>query len=108
MAHRALFCSFVRKLKNNEQINHIDFNRINNSLSNIEAVSVIDNIKHSVAAGRVQDICPVVATKDNKIRYFSSQKLCIRKLKLNKGHFWRALNSSNRTVDGWKISRATK
>lgn len=48
LVHRIVFSSFVHKIPNGMEINHLDGNRKNNHFSNLECVSHADNVKHSV------------------------------------------------------------
>ena len=45
--HRLVIENFVRELEENETIDHIDCNKLNNSIDNLEIVSVQENIKRA-------------------------------------------------------------
>ena len=44
--------TFIRSPKENEQVNHIDFNRINDYIDNLEWATPSENTAHSVCKGR--------------------------------------------------------
>ena len=46
--HRVVYSYFRGKIPEGMQINHIDGNTLNNSLSNLEVVSPSDNIRHAI------------------------------------------------------------
>ena len=52
MLHRIIACSFIDNPNNKKVVNHIDFNKKNNSISNLEWCSQKENVNHAVANGR--------------------------------------------------------
>jgi hypothetical protein len=50
--HRVLAQCFIPNPENKPCINHIDFDRSNNSLDNLEWVTYKENSQHAIAAGR--------------------------------------------------------
>jgi hypothetical protein len=47
--HRIIYQTFIGELDNTKQINHIDYNRENNRLENLEQISCTENNRHRVA-----------------------------------------------------------
>jgi len=45
--HRLLALHYIDNPNNKEQVNHIDGNKLNNTLSNLEWVSASENVKHA-------------------------------------------------------------
>ena len=52
--HRGVYFAFNPNSDQFLQINHIDFNRANNRIENLELVTCAENIKHSSIAGRLK------------------------------------------------------
>lgn len=47
--HRLVYETFVGEIEEGKEINHIDGNRENNNINNLEVVSHKDNIRHSIS-----------------------------------------------------------
>lgn len=62
----------------NLEVNHIDFNRINNRINNLEWVSHIDNIHHSSKKGRYKDNAR--GCKNGRANYTEEEIIYMRKL----------------------------
>lgn len=50
--HRLVLCAFLRNPTAGEVANHIDFNRTNNCIDNLEWTTQKGNVHHAIAAGR--------------------------------------------------------
>lgn len=61
--HRLLAETFIENVNNLETVNHIDGNKVNNSLSNLEWMSRQDNVRHS---REVLMLKPIPYSKSNK------------------------------------------
>lgn len=51
LIHRLVAISFIENRTNKEQVNHIDMNKGNNSVDNLEWCTSLENIRHSYANG---------------------------------------------------------
>lgn len=71
--HRLVYETFVKKIPKGMQINHIDANKLNNSLSNLEPVTPLENVHHAMRLG----LYPVKLNKDivRLIRKMSAEKI---------------------------------
>ena len=82
--HRLVMLTFVGKSK--LTVNHIDKNRLNNHLSNLEYMTTKENVRHSLAQ-------PLVATSlDGKTKlYFKSMKE-VKEKGFNYANVWKHVN----------------
>lgn len=46
--HRLVCEAFIRKIKSEEVVNHIDYDKTNNNLKNLEIVTQLQNVTHSI------------------------------------------------------------
>lgn len=52
--HRLVAQTFIENASNKDQVNHIDGNKLNNHISNLEWISAKDNIKHAFINGLIK------------------------------------------------------
>ena len=57
--HRLVAMAFIPNPQGKEQVNHIDYNRVNNALGNLEWASVVENARHSATPERHARYKPV-------------------------------------------------
>ena len=67
--HREVLKAFVRPPLPNEDCNHLDFNRSNNRIDNLEWTSRSGNIMHSAKAGRIHKTLEPSSVSDIRKRY---------------------------------------
>lgn len=79
------------------EINHIDGNRLNNSLSNLEWVTGKENAIHSHLSGFNPRDKPVIAKNvlTGRIKYFTNSKNCADSFGIHRATFWKHLESGN-------------
>lgn len=83
-------------------VNHKDGNRLNNSIENLEWLSLSDNIKHGFSTGLYHTQKSVILKKDGKEFEFRSMAQCDKFLKRAQGYTSGRLKKSNvlEDVDG--------
>lgn len=69
LVHRLIALSFIPNPDNKPEINHIDGNKQNNSIENLEWVTTTENIRHALMFGLMPtgDKHPKVKVTDNEI-----------------------------------------
>ena len=113
--HRLVAEAFIPNLNNLPEVNHLDFNRQNNNINNLEWSTCKDNIRHSSTKGRYSNnygskhwlhkVVQQIDATTNKIiaEYFGTReaeritsichssigKVCNQKAKLAGGYIWR-------------------
>lgn len=77
MVHRLIYECFVKKIPKGHQINHIDGNKLNNKITNLEAVTPRQNIRHGMRTGLIN-----TSGENNAMaKITNSDVIKIRKLK---------------------------
>lgn len=65
-AHRLVYEAFYGKIPDGMQINHIDGNKLNNSINNLETVTNQENTQHAYDNGLYHSIKPIEVQVFNK------------------------------------------
>lgn len=112
--HRLVIKTFIGDIPDGYEINHIDFNRSNNMLNNLEIVTRKQNMAHNVKYCRVNTFNAnedtrqpvVVYDKIDKVRYeFKDIKTASLHFGYNKNRFSHILNRHNGETTRFKVSR---
>ena len=91
--HRLLAESWIPNPCNYRFVNHIDLNKTNNSLDNLEWISEQGNVIHAVERySNPQSIAIYCKETD---RVYSSMGQCDKALGLHQGDTWKVINESN-------------
>lgn len=102
-AHRLVWESFNGQVPKGMEINHIDFNKANPSLENLEICTPKENYYRSVSAGRAYPWRRVtLLSPDGAVHEFESTHKACKELGLNKGHLYYMLKFG-RTINGWSV-----
>lgn len=77
LVHRLVAKAFIPNPNNLPQVNHIDSNRENNCVDNLEWISISDNLKHSFRSNNRK--APSSGKKSNNSFYSKYHNVCWRK-----------------------------
>lgn len=64
--HKLVATTFIGERPNNMQINHIDGNKFNNHVSNLEYISASENIKHAYKNGLMTNVYKGLSEKNSR------------------------------------------
>lgn len=101
--HRLVICSFIGEMKG-KQVNHIDGDKTNNKIDNLEWVTAKENIDHAQKLGLRPHYTRGIIRKGigEDVRY-DSIKEAARANKISYAYMFHLLNSSSRTRAGYKF-----
>lgn len=99
------FNFFEENIENKElTVNHIDGNRMNNNLYNLELISLADNIRHAFENGLVPTCKSVELTKENETKTFYSMSKASVFLGKNKGFISSLVKKGEYNYEGYNIN----
>lgn len=105
--HRLVAQAFIPNPENKPQVNHIDEDKTNNIVSNLEWMTNKENRNHGTAIKRmcITNSKPIICYKgDIKEKYASQKEFCL-KYNLSSGHVSEVISGKRKTVGGWHIER---
>lgn len=105
LIHRLVAQAFIPNHEHKSEINHIDEDKTNNNINNLEWSTRKENINHGTRNERVSKIksIPIIATnlKTGKYREFYGTSECARQLGLNHSHITNVLKGRRRQTGGY-------
>ena len=102
--HRLVALAFIENTENKEQVNHIDGNKINNSVENLEWVTNTENQIHKFKIGLGNNFTRKIIQYDlemNKIKDFISIVEASKELNIGKSNISGVLINSRKTAGGF-------
>lgn len=108
--HRLVALAFIQKAENKLEVNHIDGNKQNNNINNLEWVTRSENMKHAIKSGLlIIKVKSEPARKieqldlnNNLIKIWNSCNEIISELKVSDAHIYRCCNNKAKTAYGYK------
>ena len=102
--HRLIALAFIENPENKEQVNHIDGNKLNNSVINLEFVTNQENQIHKFQNGLGNNFTRKITQYDlqmNKIKDFNSIVEASKELNIGKSNITGVLSNYRKTAGGF-------
>lgn len=105
-AHRLVAETFISNPNNLPQVNHIDENKLNNSVTNLEWCTNKYNINYGTRKERISEKkgrkIIQLDKDDNIIKVWNGTCQASKELKINEGNIWEACNNKRKTAGKYK------
>ena len=102
--HRIIALTFIDNPENKEQVNHIDGNKLNNSVSNLEWVTNKENQIHKFKIGLGNNYTRKIVQYDlemNKLKEFNSIIEASKELNIGKSNIGGVITNHRKTAGGF-------
>lgn len=104
--HRLVAETFISNPNNLPQVNHIDENKLNNSVTNLEWCTNKYNINYGTRKERISEKkgrkIIQLDKDDNIIKVWNGTCQASKELKINEGNIWEACNNKRKTAGKYK------
>lgn len=110
LVHRLVAFAFIPEVKGKEYINHIDGDRLNNNVSNLEWCTHVENNNHTFDTGLMTTNKRVILMEDetSKIHYFRSMAKASLFLGFNEGYLSGMIKKGNYEIKDYTIFLESK
>ena len=106
LLHRIVATAFIDNPEGKPQVNHIDENKLNNDLSNLEWCTVRENMIHGTRTKRIaeKNFKKVIQLdlNDNVLNVFESMKQAERETGIDTSHISKCCNGKAKSAGGFK------
>lgn len=104
--HRLVARHKINGFSDDLQVNHVDGNKLNNAISNLEMVTLQDNLKHAFESGlHSRDIAPVEAVDKTGFGYFYPSMNHAQREGFHSGNISACCNGKRDTHKGFKWNK---
>lgn len=108
--HRIVATTFISNPKNKPEVNHIDGNKKNNNIDNLEWVTKSENMKHAIRTGllvikrsiQIPKQIEQLDLENNLIKTWDNCKEIVEQLKVADSHIYKCCTNKAKTAYGYK------